>query len=672
MVQVGNARFTIYDSNAVRMEYSEHKHFENNPTLFAAVRKVDFRGYRLGSLGEWTIIETDRLKLYYRNDKKPFSAQNLKAEIISEKGSITTWHYGDVNNGNLGGTLQTLDALTGEVPLPPGILSREGWSFFDDSSTYTIINNHPEARLHPENSDVYLFCYGDDYKQALRSYFKVTGKVPLPRKSLLGSWYSRWWDYTEKEFLEIVQEYEDNGFPLDILVMDMGWHTQDAKEGTGWAKNLGWTGWTWNKELIPNPGRLLKVLKKKKIAVTLNVHPHGGIRSHEECYSEAAKIYFGKVPADKRAIHFNAGSKKFIKSYFDACHKPHEKMGVDFWWVDWQQDMIIPEVQGKPGLKHLPLLNHLYFNHTARDGRRGVSFSRFGGPGDHKYPIHFSGDAKSTWEMLKFEIYFNATAGNIGCFFWSHDLGGFYGERNPELYTRWVQFGLTTATMRIHSDRSPALDRRPWKWGEPFTGAMRKIFRLRSQLMPYIYSSVAQCHFEDLPLCRPMYLEYPSDERAYKFPHQFLFGDAILAAPIFTPGEGEDYVAEKEVWLPHGLWYDFFTGKKYSGNSVVKIRVPLDRFPLFIRGGVPVPMQEYTPRMGSSSNSRLELRCLPGLPNESHTFRYYEDDGDSDNYKKGKYRLIEFKAVTSKHGKVEISSTTLHDALPKGVHKDWN
>ena len=167
---------------------------------------------------------------------------------------------------------------------------------------------------------------------------------------------------------------------------------------------------------------------------------------------------------------------------------------------------------------------------------------------------------------------------------------------------------------------------------------MHRIYHLRSQLMPYIYSSVRQCHTDMLPLNRGMYIEYPEEEKAYQYPGQFLFGDLLLGAPITTKGKGEKKTATQEVWLPGGTsWYNFFTGEKQEGGQVIKTESPLDEFPLFIKGGHPLPMQPYTERMCSTPLTELTVRCYPGEEGADNTYTLYEDDGLTQDYLAGKY-----------------------------------
>jgi len=156
--------------------------------------------------------------------------------------------------------------------------------------------------------------------------------------------------------------------------------------------------------------------------------------------------------------------------------------------------------------------------------------------------------------------------------------------------------------------------------------------------MPYIYSSVRQCHAEMLPLNRGLYLERPETEESYKHPEEFLFGDLILGAPVTEAGKGPDFVVDKQVYFPEGnSWYSLFTGKKYEGGSKQIVSTPLEESPVFIKGGWPLPMQPYTERMASTPLTTLIVRCYPGEEGCNNTYSLYEDDGQSMDYSRGRF-----------------------------------
>ncbi|MDT8390339.1 MAG: glycoside hydrolase family 31 protein [Lentisphaeria bacterium] len=635
---LGPARFTTLSPACIRIEYSKNGCFEDDPTLFATREHTIATRHDCNPDDTELTIDTGVLKLFFTPDgKRKLSEDNLRIELPNGK----TWRLGMTNDGNLGGTCRTLDNFLGEGKVGPGLLSHDGWFLIDDGPRFrgmpaghVLKDGWVEQRPVESGSDWYFLWYGDDFRAALKLLTTVAGKVPMPRKRVLGSWYCRWWSYTAEEFKEIAAEYDKHDFPLDVMVMDMDWQRHDAKTGFGWAGNRGWTGLSWNHDLIPDPAGLMRHLHDAGVDIALNLHPHDGVRTHEDCYADFMRE-LAHDPADGRELPFSAGDRDYMEAYFKHTHVPHEEIGVDFWWVDWQQDALMPYTLGMPLLTHLPWLNHLYYRHSRRNGRRGMSYSRWGGWGDHRHPIHFSGDTLSSWKVLAWQVPFTAVSGNVGCFFWAHDTGGFMGDRNDELFVRWTQFCAMSASLRLHSSCSEELDRRPWKCGKDECDAARVSYHLRSRLMPYIYSTVRQCYNESLPMIRPMYL-MSGEEEAFANPQQFILGEALLSAPVVAAGAGPGRVATQKVWLPEGDWYHVFSNERFSTGTHV-IPSDINEFPLLVKGGYPLAMQPYRSRMGSAPLDELVVRIYPGRDGESTRATVYEDDGETEAYKNGQF-----------------------------------
>lgn len=661
-VVIGNSRFTFITPELVRLEYAQDGKFLDDPTLFAYNRKIDYQDVKVEQKeGNRYTITTPAMRLEFTNDGFPFGQTNLR--VYFKQGDKEKWWYiASEQRGNLGGAVTTLDGIGGPVDLQEGLLSRDGWYVINDTGKEILKNGWVENRHREHVQDIYLFVYGNDYKAALKSLKAISGPAPMTRKYVHGAWYCRWWNYTDDDYREIVKEYKEHDFPMDILVFDMGWHTQkEAKVGTGHAGMKGWTGYSWNRELIKDPAGLIGELKNDGIYVVLNEHPHDGLRDHDDRYSAFMKAM--DEPLGKNLL-FDAGSRKYMENFMKYAHEESDSMGVAFWWLDWQQDYLYPKVRGT-NLSHLQWLNHIYFDYSRKNNLRGAGFSRWAGWGDHRHPIQFSGDAVANWELLKFQIKLTATSGNAGCFFWAHDLGGFYGGKDPELYTRWTQFGLLNSSLRVHSVYDENLDRRPWLWGEQEEKSMRRIYHLRSELMPYIYSSVWQCHRDMLPLNRAMYIEYPEKEEAFRNLQQFMFGDLILGAPITKAGTGSEKVADQKVWLPEGdVWYQWFSGQRYEGGQIITESCDLHSFPMYVKGGYPIPMQPYTPRMASTPLNELVIRCYPGTEEYEYSYTLYEDDGESRDYEQGGYALTKLKS-SRKAGK-----STLVVSPVVGTYKD--
>lgn len=638
---LGNYRLTFITDHLVRLEYAVGQRFLNDSTLFAVNRKDFPVEVTMKKNGRKHVFTTKAMTVELDNDGFPYGQNNLRITFLMQ-GKTKGWCLTDGQSGNLRGALVTLDGVSGEAPRQEGLLSRNGWYLIDDTGKDVYRNGRLAVRDRNHVQDFYFFAYGTDYKAALKSLAAISGPAPMTRKYVHGAWYCRWWQYTADDYRELVRGYHEHDFPLDIMVFDMDWHKKDFASGTGHAFTRGWTGYSWNRKLIPDPAGLIKEFKDQQVYVVLNEHPHDGLRPEEDAYEAFAAELGEKYTRDGVPL-FDAGDPVYMEQFMKHAHKESDDMGVAFWWLDWQQDYAYPYVRGTT-TRHLPWLNEIYYNYSARDQLRGAGFSRWGGWGDHRHPIQFSGDAVGNWETLRFEVDLTTTSGNAGCFFWAHDIGGFYDGLDPELYTRWTQFGLLNSSLRIHSVVGEKSDRRPWLWGEREEKAMRRVYHLRSQLMPYIYSSVRQCHTDMLPLNRGLYIEQPEEEASYQHPYEFYFGDLILGAPVTEPGKGADRTVDQQVWFPAGCdWYSLFTGKRFQGGTTVTVSCPLEESPVFVKGGWPLPMQPYRERMASAPLDTLVVRCYPGREGDNNTYTLYEDDGLTKDYMKGRFATTELK-----------------------------
>jgi len=620
-VVLGRARFTVITPECLRLEDSARGEFTDEPSLVAIDRTARFNGFSVTVTADSVVLDTGRMALTYRADGNGFSRDNLEVRIRSGA-SWASWTPGTPEAGNLGGTLSTLDGLAGPARPGDGLLALCGWHLLDDSRRPVLCGGWVEPRPRDRGTDWYLFGYARDFRAALRALTAVGGPVPLPRKVQLGAWYSRYWPYSSADFRAIAEEFDAHDYPLDVMVLDMNWH------------KAGWTGWSWNRSLLPDAEELLGWLHGRGLAVTLNAHPASGVGRQEDRYEDYMRL-IGADPA-AGATPFDPSNRLQMEALSTTVLAPLDRAGVDFWWVDWQQGAY---TRGNPELGNLWWLNHLFTQWSTGNGRRGAVLSRWGGWGDHRHPIHFSGDTDTGWPMLRFMIPFTATSGNVGCFFWSHDIGGHMGPRNEESFVRWTQFGAVSAALRLHSGHLADQDRRPWMWSPDAERAMHAAFALRARLFPYIYSAAWQAHDESVPLLRPPYLDYARFEEAFRNPQEYLLGDAFLAAPVTAPGAGPGRVATQTVWFPPGRWVHWFSGEVVEGPAEWLVPSTLDEFPLYVRAGVPVPLQPPTRRMATAALTTLTVRCQAAADGTRESTTLYEDDGESAAYLDGRYAL---------------------------------
>ena len=453
---------------------------------------------------------------------------------------------------------------------------------------------------------------------------------------MLGNWWSRFWAYSQDELKALMEDFRQHEIPLSICIIDMDWHITH----TGNA-STGWTGYTWNRALFPDPPAFLDWLHQQGLHTALNLHPADGVYPHEEAYPQMAAT-MGIDPASQKPVPFDIADPHFMRAYFDILQHPLQALGVDFWWIDWQQGTGSKVANLDP----LWFLNHLHFADAGRDVKhRPVIFSRWGGLGNHRYPIGFSGDSIVSWESLAFQPYFTATAANVSYSWWSHDIGGHMrGQEDRELYTRWVQFGAFSPILRLHCTNNTFQERRPWGYDAEVLRITRQAFQLRHALIPYIYSMAWRNMSQSLPLVTPMYYGWPEEEDAYHCPDQYCFGSELVAAPFVTPTNPETRLSRGSVWLPAGDWFNFFTGEYLAGGQWHPLFGSLEEIPVFARAGGIVPLGPLTGWGGIDNPAELSLVMFPGADNR---FELYEDDGDSQGYKDGQACFTTFEQTWS-------------------------
>jgi len=633
-----NVRFTVLTNRMIRIEYGKDNVFEDRPSQVFWYRDQPVPPFKKTVTDKVVEIETDYLHLVYKITRSGFASRNLSVTL---KQSNMTWRYGDTARkaGNLKGTARTLDMVAGGTKLEDGLVSKAGWSVVDDSKTLVFDesgwlaprSNNKFLKISKTSQDIYFFGYGHDIPALLRDYTKIAGEIPMIPRYILGNWWSRYWKYTQRELQSLMQEFRNRDIPLSVCIVDMDWHITETGN-----KSKGWTGYTWNRELFPDPQGFVEWLHEQGLHTALNLHPAMGVYPHEEQYEELAR-WMDIDPQSRAPISFDISSPRFMEGYFEILHHPHEKMGIDFWWMDWQQG----RKSRVAGLDPLWGLNHLHFQDLGRAGRkRPFIFSRWSGLGNHRYPIGFSGDTVILWRSLAFQPYFTATAANVAYGWWSHDIGGhFFKDGTPELYLRWVQFGVFSPIFRLHSTNIASLERRPWMKPERMYHAARDAMQLRHALIPYIYSMAWRAHKTGISLVTPMYYGDMDSADAFEAKDQYFFGSELLVAPVLKPVNAKTGLAAQRVWFPAGSWINFINGGQVTGGKWRAIKSSLEDIPIFAKAGSIVPLAPKVGWGGVENPKELDLYVFPGADNR---FEFYEDDGETTDYQRGKYAITTF------------------------------
>ena len=721
----GNARFTVLTSRLVRMEWSDNGVFEDRATLGIVNRELEVPSFDVRKTGSTIVIKTSYMTLTYSGQEK-FSDKNLSvvfrmADPKAKKGVRTvTWRPGMDDSANLLGTCRTLDGCDGIRTLDPydkGIISRDGWAVVDESERHLFVPVESdwkywvECRPEGDRQDLYIFAYGHDYIAALNDFVKISGKIPLPPKYAFGYWWCRYWEYSDLELLDLSDHFMAYNIPMDVMIIDMDWHEtwndiarycprrvpdKPKYASDEFEQRIGWTGYTWKKELFPNPENFLGELHRRGIKTSLNLHFNNGIQPYEEPYQrfvtdylsrtddyEGPKNYVYEGPfqykgsqfvvgeaGQKAPVPFRMSQMAWADAYFNSIIRPFERQGVDFWWLDWQQ---WKESRYVKGLSNTFWLNYTFFNDKVRqtdslglEAPRAMIYHRWGGIGSHRYQVGFSGDVYATWQALGYLPYFTATASNVGYGYWGHDIGGHWQlkggskETDPELYTRWIQSGVFTPIFKTHSTKDTSMEKRFWVFPDHFD-AMKAAIRLRYDLSPYIYTAARHAYDTGVSICRPLYYYWPENDEAYQWKEEYMFGDDILATVVCNPADAVTGLAERAVWFPEGQdWYDMSTGIAYEGGSTHTLLYTINENPYYVKAGAVIPMAAEDLKTLQIQSPDMRLCVIPGLGTSNTSV--YEDDGQSQSY-------VKEYAVTEIHKTACAGSVKLVIDARKGEFK---
>jgi len=624
IVYSDQARFSVLTDRLIRMELDPEGLFDDRASLTYWNRQQPVPTFSGSRSDGWLTIETNELILHFYENNR-FHWRDLWIEL---KKTGQQWRFGDLDHSNLGGTIRTLDSTRGPVPLGDGLVSRSGWAIVDDSKNLVLDEN-----LWPENreksiayKDLYFYGYGQDYLAAIQDHQRVSGKPSLLPRWSLGNWWSRYWAYSSEELISLMDEFKFQQVPLSVCIVDMDWH----KTQTGNASS-GWTGYSWNRKLFPDPAGFIADLHKRNLKTALNLHPAEGVHNHEDQYPEMA-TRMGVDPNSGQPIPFEIADPEFAQAYFEVLHAPLEKQGVDFWWLDWQQGS-----RSKiAGLDPLFWLNHLHFYDQGKTPeKRPFVFSRWPGLGGQRYPIGFSGDTVVDWSTLAFQPEMTATASNVAYGWWSHDIGGHCeGVEEPELYLRWVQYGVFSPIFRLHSTNNEYIDRLPWSCGLDTFQFTRFAMQLRHQLIPFIYTANERNARTGEPLVLPMYYAWPHEEAAYACPGQYTFGQSMLVAPVTSPTDPMTKFARRTVWIPEGNWTNFFTNEAYQGGLWYSLYCDQGDIPVFVPDGAIIPLNADPVANGVDLPQSFKVNVFAG---EKGEFELYEDGGEGQAYLDGEF-----------------------------------
>ncbi|MGO4877535.1 glycoside hydrolase family 31 protein [Pedobacter psychrotolerans] len=555
----------------------------------------------------------------------------------------------------------------------PFLMSTKGYGIFMHNSFATTwdmgTTNKNQYTFNAADGELdYYFIYGPTFPAILNAYTAITGKSPmLPQFALglhAGTYSGGTWGHEEKTsdqyVIELAKNYRLLGIPVDLLWLDSTWRLFGETGGKG-ATSFEW------RETFKNPKGMFDSLYAMNYKmVGLHLRPRFDNAKKLNLLDQArAKGYtypeHGKPGEfvnffDEKATQWwwengvmrvaNLGAK-FLKtdegSAFGALANESEKVGPVGKDAERLHN-VFPIAYAKA-----PFLEFEKFN-----GFRGLNQTREGYSGIQRYPYIFAGDWPSEWQYFAPVIKAGLNVGLSGVGLWAHCMGGFEHQADPELYIRWVQFGMFSPIALVFGMDHPGY-KEPWNYGEDALRNFKKYDLLRYRLFPYLYTSMHQQYETGLPMMRALVLNDQDDENVYEIGDQYMLGDHLMVAPVTTKG-----AITRSVYLPEGTWFNYWTGEKYEGKSYHHVVAPLDTIPLFVKAGAIIPMQ---PEMIYTGEKPVDVMTLDVFPHGESNYKFYEDDNLSAKYKTGNFALTK---ITSS---LNDNALVLKIAKPSGTFK---
>lgn len=456
-----------------------------------------------------------------------------------------------------------------------------------------------------ESDELDIVWFFGEPKDVIRAYTELTGRGPDLPAWVFGIWVSRCYYKTQEEALAVARKFREMGLPCDCITMD----------GRAWLDVETRCDFRWYKERVPDPEALISGLKRLGYRLCVWEYPYISVKS--PLYQVAAQNGFFLKDSNGEPYVFEwdpLGFNQYLSllspssivdltnpaaaEWYKSLHIPLLDQGVDVFKTDFGEQ--VPEdcytFDGRSGREvhneFAVTYNKTVYEVTLEHGKSGgLVFGRSGWAGSQRYPVQWGGDSQASWDGLAFSVRGGIGYCASGVPLWTSDVGGFYGDKpDLKLYIRWLQFGTFCPLMRLHG----TTPREPWEFGEKAVDVYREYAALKYKLVPYVFSEYSEARRTGVPVMRHLAIEFPQDTFASKIDDEYMLGGALLVAPVTSPSDTRD------IYFPEGLWYDLWTGEPHQGRSVIALKVPLERIPVFGRHGYAIPIGPEMERIAES------------------------------------------------------------------------
>lgn len=510
----------------------------------------------------------------------------------------------------------------------------------------------------------YQVIVGDSWEDMLFEYTRLTGRQPLPPRWVFGNFSSRFGYHSEAEVRNTIDQFIEDKIPVDAVIIDIYWFGKDIKGHMGNLEFL--------KDSFPTPYKMIANLKAKGVKTILITEPFILTTSNRWDEAVEKKLLGKKADGSPYTYDFYFGNTGIIDIYdpeveqwFWNVYKKFTAKGVAGWWGDLGEPEVHPSdllhATGTADEVH-NIYGHdwarLIYEGYQRDfpEQRPFILMRAGYSGSQRYGmIPWTGDVSRSWGGLQPQTELSLQMGLQGMAYMHSDLGGFAGGDifDPELYTRWLQYGIFQPIYRPHAQEHIAPE--PVFHDDKTKALAKASIEMRYRLMPYIYNMAFENSNTGIPMMRPLFFEEPENKAYYEVATTYLWGNDLLVAPITEAGQ-----KTKEVHFPKGEWYDFYTGKTYQGGKMIHVAVEEDHIPVFVRDGAFIPMVKTQQNTDNYSTKELELHYYPTEASSNTKRSMYDDDGHTpDAYAKGAYEMLQFEGTISDKKTTLTCSTTL-------------
>lgn len=500
----------------------------------------------------------------------------------------------------------------------------------------------------------YYFITGESMQKVVQHYTALTGRQPLPPRWAFGNIATRYGYRSEAEVRKVVKEFQQKDFPLDAVILDHYWYGKGEIKKSVAMGDLDWYAPNW-----PNGAGLVKDLQQQNIQTVLITQPF--ILTNSKNFDYTSKK--GLLAKDKQGKTFVIPDfyfgqtgildifKPTTRRWFWAQYKKHIDTGVHGWWGDLGEPEMHPSgvrhSQGKADDLH-NVFGHYWAKLIAEGYQkefprvRPFILMRAGFAGSQRFGlIPWSGDVSRTWEGLQSQIPLALNMSLAGLAYMHSDLGGFAGgELSPELYTRWLQYGVFQPIYRPHSQEQVPSE--PVYYEEKVQNIVRRFIKLRYQLLPYNYTLAYQNATKGMPMMRPLFFLEPDNPALYNESKSYLWGDNFLIAPVLQKGQ-----KTVKVYFPKGYtWIDFWSDKVYKGGTTTDISLTQDKIPVFVRGGAFIPMTSPINNTNEYNTKNLTVHYYydDRLTGEQEGLMYEDNGTDAKALERKKYELLEFEA----------------------------